>query len=375
MISCWNRGIATLTIAPGDRIAQLLLVPVGRARLRVVDGFTPSQRGERRIRFHRHRLIGRDDTRGTMARKEGGAGHALRIDLRRLLPLVGATILLVAGAFSAWQAWLIADEGDAAERTRAAQRQTVKALDDLIAGKRQQVQRALAESGLAGATDDRAAVAERLRAQLKGVHAVEVYSGGLDEVVRANYREFGYAKAAQLMAALGASETPPASTSLHGNERRLTMVEPVAADGGVRAWIWLEYPFDDVAARFEAASPGAGRIELRQGDGHDSLSLLSHGSRSAELEAEGQRVAGTSLYVFAAMPRAFIVIPHSVALRWPCWPWSGLAVAPSSSGPCAGGLSPPRNPSRKNPCSWPTWCASHACHRHRRPRRRCHVPR
>ena len=46
MISCWNRGNAAYTIAPGDRIAQLLLVPVGRARLRVVDGFTPSVRGE-----------------------------------------------------------------------------------------------------------------------------------------------------------------------------------------------------------------------------------------------------------------------------------------------------------------------------------------
>jgi dUTP pyrophosphatase len=46
MISCWNRGNAILTIAPGDRIAQLLLVPVGRARLRVVDAFDPSSRGE-----------------------------------------------------------------------------------------------------------------------------------------------------------------------------------------------------------------------------------------------------------------------------------------------------------------------------------------
>jgi dUTP pyrophosphatase len=46
MISCWNRGNAILTITPGDRIAQLLLVPVGRARLRVVDGFSPSLRGE-----------------------------------------------------------------------------------------------------------------------------------------------------------------------------------------------------------------------------------------------------------------------------------------------------------------------------------------
>jgi dUTP pyrophosphatase len=46
MISAWNRGTADLTIAPGDRIAQLLLVPVGRARLRIVDGFAPSRRGE-----------------------------------------------------------------------------------------------------------------------------------------------------------------------------------------------------------------------------------------------------------------------------------------------------------------------------------------
>ena len=37
MISAWNRGTADLTIAPGDRIAQLWLVPVGRARLRVVS--------------------------------------------------------------------------------------------------------------------------------------------------------------------------------------------------------------------------------------------------------------------------------------------------------------------------------------------------
>jgi phosphomannomutase/phosphoglucomutase len=99
-----------------------------------------------------------------------------------------------------------------------------------------------------------------------------------------------------------------------GGERRLTIVEPVSGNGTVRAWIWLEFPFDDVARRFEAASPGGGRLELRQGAGSDSLALLFRGARSAELEPEGQQVAGTALYVFAAMPRAFIVIPHSEAL-------------------------------------------------------------
>lgn len=45
MISCWNRGNADVTIGVGDRIAQLLLVPVAQARLRVVTEFTPSERG------------------------------------------------------------------------------------------------------------------------------------------------------------------------------------------------------------------------------------------------------------------------------------------------------------------------------------------
>ncbi|MDW2983159.1 MAG: dUTP diphosphatase [Rhodanobacter sp.] len=45
MISCWNRGSQSYTIAVGDRIAQLLLVPVAQARLKVVADFAPSERG------------------------------------------------------------------------------------------------------------------------------------------------------------------------------------------------------------------------------------------------------------------------------------------------------------------------------------------
>jgi dUTP pyrophosphatase len=45
MVSCWNRGVAPFTIAPGERIAQLVLVPVVRAEFAVVDSFTPSARG------------------------------------------------------------------------------------------------------------------------------------------------------------------------------------------------------------------------------------------------------------------------------------------------------------------------------------------
>ncbi|MEO5624194.1 MAG: dUTP diphosphatase [Dokdonella sp.] len=45
MISCWNRSDAAFTITPGERIAQLVIVPVVRPVFDVVDGFAPSTRG------------------------------------------------------------------------------------------------------------------------------------------------------------------------------------------------------------------------------------------------------------------------------------------------------------------------------------------
>ena len=45
MVSCWNRSDASFTIAPGERIAQLLLVPILHAQLRIVESFERSERG------------------------------------------------------------------------------------------------------------------------------------------------------------------------------------------------------------------------------------------------------------------------------------------------------------------------------------------
>ena len=46
MISCWNRGSHAYTIVPGERIAQLVLVPILKAKFEVVSEFQQSQRGE-----------------------------------------------------------------------------------------------------------------------------------------------------------------------------------------------------------------------------------------------------------------------------------------------------------------------------------------
>jgi len=46
MVSCWNRGYSHFTIEPGERIAQLVFVPVVQASFEVVEDFAASQRGE-----------------------------------------------------------------------------------------------------------------------------------------------------------------------------------------------------------------------------------------------------------------------------------------------------------------------------------------
>jgi dUTP pyrophosphatase len=45
-ISCWNRGVEHFTVNPGERIAQLVFIPVVQASFEVVNEFTESSRGE-----------------------------------------------------------------------------------------------------------------------------------------------------------------------------------------------------------------------------------------------------------------------------------------------------------------------------------------
>ena len=45
MVSAWNRGQNPIGIAPGDRIAQLVFMPVARTRFRIVEEFEQSARG------------------------------------------------------------------------------------------------------------------------------------------------------------------------------------------------------------------------------------------------------------------------------------------------------------------------------------------
>lgn len=45
-VSCWNRSKNSFTINPGDRIAQLVFIPIIQTQFEIVDDFDLSHRGE-----------------------------------------------------------------------------------------------------------------------------------------------------------------------------------------------------------------------------------------------------------------------------------------------------------------------------------------
>ena len=241
-----------------------------------------------------------------------------QIDWPGLLPLVGGTLLLMLGLFCAWQSWLIAGENDAIARVHAAQDQAAQALADEIATQRGKIEHVLTATDPATLMSDPVQSAAALRQQLPQVKKLELYSGDLNEVLKANYRNFGYAKAAQLMAAQSVDGVPLAQSVSYGSgDRRLSLVIPLGPPQQAQAWAWVELPFEPLRQRFESISPAGGRLDLRQGDEHGGLNLLTHGSGSTEAEATGKPVAGSVFSVGVGLPGAFIVLPHS-------WLLSGL---------------------------------------------------
>ncbi|MGL5954545.1 dUTP diphosphatase [Providencia rustigianii] len=46
MVSVWNRGDKVFTIEPGERMAQMVFVPVVQAEFNIVDNFDATERGE-----------------------------------------------------------------------------------------------------------------------------------------------------------------------------------------------------------------------------------------------------------------------------------------------------------------------------------------
>ncbi|HUA79717.1 MAG TPA: phosphomannomutase/phosphoglucomutase [Dyella sp.] len=244
----------------------------------------------------------------------------LHVQWGRLLMLAGGTVLLAATAFCAWQTWLIADQGSAVERVHAAQDRAVQALTAEIVNERDEVSRAAAGIDVTGLPGSSQQVLAALKQRLPQALDIELYSGGLDEVLHANYREFGYAKAAQLMSAPDAEGPPPFEAELKGlGDRRLTVVQPLGSQQKPLAWAWIALPFTPVAQHFNGLAVSDGRLLLNQStDRGENLQLMSRGSLSAaDAEPTGKPIAGSSFNIVAVLPGAYIALP-------PNWPFAAF---------------------------------------------------
>ncbi|HEU4670844.1 MAG TPA: phosphomannomutase/phosphoglucomutase [Dyella sp.] len=239
------------------------------------------------------------------------------VDWRRLLPLAGGTLLLMLGLFAGWQTWLIANEGRANDRVHQAQQDAVRAVAATLDGERRSLRSALDRIDPATLAAGSAAAVATVKAAVPQALVVEFYSAGLDEVLHANYREFGYAKAAQLIAAQSVDGPARAETVNAGDGRRVSFAMPVGPVQHPAAWAWVELPFAPLAQAFDTVSPAGGRLELRQGDDRSDLGLLSRGDASAIPEDTVAPVPDSAFSVVAALPAAFIVLPRM-------WPLAGL---------------------------------------------------
>ncbi|QNK03517.1 phosphomannomutase/phosphoglucomutase [Dyella telluris] len=247
----------------------------------------------------------------------GSRGEA-SFDRQALLWFAAGTLLVLVGLFCLWQTWQIADERNAIERVHLAQRQAAEAIAAEIASERGHVEAAVHSLSAESVVADPAAAANELRPLIPAALMVEVYSGSLDEVLHANYRVFGYGKAAQLLAAQSADGKPLAQTVPDGKGARvLSIVVPVGPAAHPQAWVWTTLPFSPVQERFESVSASGGRLELRQGDDRGDLRLLASGNTSAERESNGLAVGGSTFSILAALPPAFIVLPR-------VWPLTAL---------------------------------------------------
>jgi phosphomannomutase/phosphoglucomutase len=241
-----------------------------------------------------------------------------------MLPLAGATVLLLFGLFCAWQAWQIARESGADQHVRRTQQAAAQLLTVEMKRERVAIERSLADPQVhaalaAGDASGRAAAAARVEQLLPQALAVEFFSAPLDELLQANYRQFGYAKASQLANAQTSPMRTPLETMRRHDQRRLTLAQPIrSGQGQLLGYAWLELPFAPVRQHFDAFDAGSGRLELRQGDGNGDVLLVANGSTAAQSpEGPGLSIAGSTLWVAAAMPQAYVVLPRP-------WPLAAL---------------------------------------------------
>jgi phosphomannomutase/phosphoglucomutase len=245
--------------------------------------------------------------------------------LRRYGFLIGATLVLLAGAFLIWQLVLILAERDDAARLAQVQDLELRSLGALIATTRERVENAVATDAVTAPLvrsfdEGRDAAAASLKQALPDLIRVDFYRSDIGDVLESDFAKLGYARSSMLVQAVHLHATAPAqSASGEGGRRQLVFAVPLRRDRQIVAFAYLALPFEPVLATFNQPVLGAGRLELRQGNGAGDLVLAAIGSDAIgnSLDNVGMPIANSTLRIGTVAPQPLIFLPRDLGLLIP----------------------------------------------------------
>jgi len=232
------------------------------------------------------------------------------------LALALGTLLVLFGLFMGWQAWLAKRQTDAAQTLIQARQDVAQKIGLIVADRRAQVVKALTQPALAAqlaAHDDpqtRDAIAQHIKAEVKDAEAVTLYSPQLNEVLRGNLQQLGYARAAQLMSVLNEADVGPAQSP---QSKTLSFAAPITgADGTVLAYATVDFRDTPVRIALHSAGITAGRLELRQSNKSGDIMLDKTGESGAPVgDGPGVPVARSLYHITSTPPVYWLPVTES----------------------------------------------------------------
>ncbi len=250
-------------------------------------------------------------------------------NLRVLVPLAAATLLMLFAFFLIWQSSLVysaSDDLESAEAARGRQIEAISAQIDEATRKAGEVLHSPAVLQALEGGDDGAAA--RATAAVKqawpDVIDVSFYSERLMEVLREDLGQFGYARAQMLMQAQSTGRPAPAQMRGTNADGELVLALPVRADERTLAYAYLQLPFEPILRAFEAIHPGGGRTELRQGDGRGDMLIAGVGAARGDSIADlGSAIPRTKLRIGIVTADDMIFVTRNM---WVLFPLTALCL-------------------------------------------------
>ena len=267
--------------------------------------------------------MGETENRQPMDRAKTLASTLARFapSLRVLAPLALGTLLLVLGAFLAWQSLLVWRAQHGIESAESARATTIAAIAEHVAQAKQVARQALEDASVQQAlqlpdgAQARAAAGAALRQLLPDVADAVFFSPDLDEVLKGDLNQIGYAKAAALMQAKVNPDDPLAEVRRTDQGQQLMVALPAHVGTRTAAFVVIERPFAPILDMFNQADVSGARLELRQGDGRGDQQIASVGAASGNTVADlGEQIPGTRLRIGKGEPEYFLLVSRSFGL-------------------------------------------------------------